>query len=267
MIVFNRLGSLGQLGNQMFQVAVTVSHAKKMGTKAQFSPWEYKKYFLNPIDDQLDMTFDEKFNGVDHETHFVGDFHYVPLPAKKNLVLYGFFQSEKYFDIEQIKFHFKPKNEFLQVVRKAGSDFLHLQNLVAIHVRRGDYLEKPEFHPILPYSYYQEGLQLLREKYGKLNVVIFSDDMDWCKKHLWDENVHFAEGNSNMVDLYLMAHCRHSIIANSSFSWWGAWLKRLFQDEGSTQGTVIAPSPWFGPACNYDTKDLYCDGWKLLECK
>ncbi len=102
----------------------------------------------------------------------------------------------------------------------------------------------------------------IKSNYGNnVNIVIFSDDMEWCKTQFNDANTYFAQGNSNIVDLYLMAHCKHHIIANSSFSWWGAWLKKLFV---ANPGCVIAPYPWFGPQSKNDTADLYCSDWKKL---
>lgn len=259
----------GQLGNQLFQIAATLAHANKMQVKAQFPIWEYNKYFINGIDDKLDTTYDCRFNGEFHEPYYGFDFNYVPIPEKENLILHGFFQSEKYFENpkELIVNAFKPKNDFLQVVREAGKDFLNLNNTVAIHVRRGDYLKFKESHPVLSETnYYTNSLCKMDEIFGlgrgSFNIVIFSDDIQWCiEKYSGScpQNIYFSVGNSNIVDLFLMAQCKNHIIANSSFSWWAAWLaKNMFDKKGIT----IAPKNWFGPdLAHYDTKDLYLPEW------
>lgn len=267
MIVFPQLGKLGRDGNQLFQVAAAISHAKKMNTRAQFPAWEFNKYLLHPVDDRLDLTYDEKFDGEDHEPHYgFSQFHYSPLPVKRNLYLVGFYQSEKYFDPALVAHHFMPKAELIQTARAAGRDYLHLSHITAVHVRRGDYLERPDHHPVLPLEYYAGAMARIRQQYSEnANFVFFSDDIEWCKSNFTGPNLHFAEGNAGVVDLYTMAMCRHHIIANSSFSWWGSWLRRLFPNEQPQ--TIIAPpqNRWFGPAmAHYDVKDLYCDEWEVL---
>jgi len=253
----------GRLGNQLFQIAATLAHAKKMGVKAQFTKWEYNKYFINGIDDNLDTTYDARFNDLFHSPYYGFDFEYKPITNGENLILHGFFQSEKYFDTEKetIINAFKPKNEFLQVVRQAGKDFLNLQNTVAVHIRRTDYLNKEDAHPVLNVNeYYDPASATIGDKIKEIvKFIIFSDDIEWCKKEIKHPNCYFSEGNSDIVDLFLMAQCKHHIIANSSFSWWGSWLsKNMFNNQGIT----IAPNNWFGPSLsNYDTKDLYLPEW------
>lgn len=265
MITFLQLGDnkMGRLGNQLHQIGATISHAKKMGAKAKFPHWNYNKYMLNPIDDSLPDNCDEILEGTWHDTYFAHRFEYIPIPKEKNLVLFGFFQSEKYFDKELVLNTYKPKPEFLQVVKDAGKDFINLTGTVAVHVRHGDYIDRQDCHPVLPISYYENAMVHLYNEVGpNLNFIFFSDDMPWCKQHFRGENIYYAEGNSNIVDMYLMAHCHHHIIANSSFSWWGAWLKKLFTDNA---GITIAPQTWFGEKlAHYDTRDLYCEGWKII---
>lgn len=268
----------GRLGNQLFQIAATLSHAANVGDKAQFTNWEYNKYFINPIDDNLDTTYDCKFANIMHNPLLALQFEYKPLPPEKNVILHGFFQSEKYFidNIDLIINHFKPKNEFLRVVRDAGAEFLNLQNTVAMHVRRGDYLSKPDCHPALSETDYYQKAILEICKYNdfelplksRINFVVFSDDIAWCKANLSVPNdittMHFVEGNSDIVDLFLMAQCKNHIIANSSFSWWAAWLaKNLF--FGNHYGLTIAPKTWFGPSLShYNTTDLLPSDWIKL---
>lgn len=269
MIVFSQLGNLGRLGNQLFQIAATVSHAKDMGTSALFNSWEYNKYMLNQINDSFTGETGFIIDDIEHD-YFPATYHeYRPVPNDNKLILNGFFQSEKYFARNEklICRTFSPKNDFLQVVKAAGSDFLNQQNLTAIHIRRGDYLEKPDYHTNLQLEYYYSCLTKLLAKPGcdKINIVIFSDDIPWCRtnfKYIQCENIYFVKGNSDIVDLYLMAHCKHHIIANSSFSWWGSWLKRMFTDN---TGFTFAPSNWFGKKCEHVIiKDTYCNDWEVV---
>jgi hypothetical protein len=268
MIVFNQLGNLGRLGNQLFQIAATVSHAKDMSTGALFNKWDYNKYMINPVDDSFTDVNGCFINNQEHDLLHATYHEFRPIPTDNKLILNGFFQSEKYFSKNEnlICRTFSPKNEFLQVVKAAGSGFLNQNNLTAVHIRRGDYLEKPNFHTNLKLEYYYDCIDKLLEKvdFNKINIVVFSDDIEWCKanfKYLQCENIYFSHGNSDIVDLYLMAHCKHHIIANSSFSWWGSWLKRMFTDN---TGFTFAPAMWFGP--DYKgaiTDDTYCDGWEI----
>ena len=111
-----------------------------------------------------------------------------------------------------------------------------LDNPVALHIRRGDYIINHANHHNLSMEYYAEALKEFPDR----QVIIFSDDPNWC--HVQDifEGDRFlvAEGNGPYHDLYLMSQCNDFIIANSTFSWWGAWL--------ADKGTVIAPNKWFG---------------------
>ena len=88
-------------------------------------------------------------------------------------------------------------------------------------------------------------------------MIVFSDDTNWCKEVFKGDRFSFSEGLTPEQDLEYMSKCDTTIIANSSFSWWGAWL-------GEPKKQVIAPSNWFGPAKPLDTSDIYCEGWKLL---
>ena len=166
----------------------------------------------------------------------------------------GFLQSEKYFkNIEkEIKEDFVFKEEF----SKPSKDMIAtVEEPVALHIRRTDYL-KLSHHNSLGLDYYEKALG---EFDSDRTIIIFSDDPEWCKEQKLFDGDRFlvAEGNVNYVDLCLMTLCTGHIIANSSFSWWGAWL--------SDSKKVIAPKNWFsGHLEEQDTKDLYCPEWKVL---
>ena len=90
------------------------------------------------------------------------------------------------------------------------------------------------------------------------NFLIFSDDIVWCKNNFVGDKFIFIEGEEDYIDLWLMSLCNHNIIANSSFSWWGAWLNK------NNNKTVIAPKNWFGPNKKLDPTDLYCKDWLVI---
>jgi len=123
-------------------------------------------------------------------------------------------------------------------------------------VRRGDYLNNKDHHPVLPISYYQKAIGA----FSDAQFVVFSDDISWCKSHFdFSDTLLFIEDNDEVTDLYLMSLMKHHIIANSSFSWWGAWLCQ------NPDKVVIAPQLWFGPAAvDHDTKDLIPEVWNVI---
>src|SRR5690606_26072631 len=117
---------------------------------------------------------------------------------------------------------------------------------VSLHVRRGDYVQLQSahnFHGVLPLTYYKRAILLLKEKLERFTIFVFSDDLDWVRSNLQAETpvvyVDYRSDDKTATDLALMSLCKHNIIANSSFSWWGAWLNR---NPGKQ---VIAPKPWF----------------------
>ena len=128
-------------------------------------------------------------------------------------------------------------------------------NPIALHIRRGDFVWNNKNHPPLSLDYYKSALELFD---SDREVIIFSDDTEWCKEQelFADDRFAVAEGGDQFYDLCLMSMCDDFIIANSTFSWWGAWL--------GNRGKVIAPKRWFGETLGHDTKDLYCEGWEVL---
>jgi len=124
-----------------------------------------------------------------------------------------------------------------------------------VHIRRGDYLNKIHKHPTQPKEYYYSAFSQFNED---IHFLIFSDDIEWCKNNLKYKYLYFIEEELDYISLYLMSLCNHNIIANSSFSWWGAWLNQ------ETNKKVIAPSNWFGKNKKLNTKDLIPSKWIKL---
>jgi hypothetical protein len=127
---------------------------------------------------------------------------------------------------------------------------------IAIHVRRGDYVNNSANHTDLSReSYYLDAIHhLFSEQIGNAQIVVFSDNPDWCESAF--EGAHIMRTSSSYVDMCAMSMCNHYIIANSSFSWWGAWL------NPSPNKIVTAPMLWFGPNLrHYSTKDILPEDW------
>lgn len=164
--------------------------------------------------------------------------------------LNGYWQSEKYFKgIENIiRENLKPSEEKLKELK----DKYDTNNSVSIHIRRTDYVTSNGYHPVQPIEYYQKGLDLIKD-YDR--VLVFSDDIEWCKNNLDFKNMVFVEGNDDVEDLWLMSLCGHNIIANSSFSWWGAWLNE------NKNKKIITPEKWFGDKSNTNYSDIIPENW------
>lgn len=197
------------------------------------------------------------------------DNEFVPLAnlsGYRYLYLNGYFQSEKYFidKREEIinDFQFPQLDQINETIKNA---ILNSINPVSIHIRRGDYLKTHTntIHGILPVNYYHKALDVLQLKYPEIILFIFSDDINWAKENLKRDNttLHFVkhnETNGAWKDMALMTYCKHHIIANSSFSWWGAWLSK-------NNGSVFAPKNWFNPLkVNFNICDFIPDNWTII---
>ena len=264
MIGFDYLGKLGQLGNQMFQYAATKGIATHLGYDFMIPKHnqEHHDGIGNILKIELDkpFTIECKRGMINGEAVLEQGFHFNETlfnncPDNRNL--YGFFQTEKYFkhiedDIRK-DFTFKKKiqNECKEIVEEVFD-----QDPIALHIRRGDFLINSGNHHNLSLEWYEKALKKFDPD---REVIIFSDDIFWASSQELFKPDRFiiSDGNSSYHDLYLMTQCSDFIIANSTFSWWGAWL--------ANTGRVIAPSKWFGPNnAHLNTKDLYPSHWKIL---
>lgn len=234
MITFSQLGNQGRLGNQLWQIAATIAHAKKHNVPFQFPQWSYESHF------NLHGCFGNiKVNRVYAESHF----HYSEIPFWGDMDLSGYFQSYKYF--ENCK-------EDIDNLLTPASQFDKEMGLCSIHIRRTDYVHQPQNHPTQNMKYYEYAMQLSNCS----KFLIFSDDIIWCKNNFKGNQFEFSEGNSPAIDLALMAKkCENNIICNSSFSWWGAYLNQNINKK------VIAPNLWFGSNLNHNIKDLLPIQW------
>jgi hypothetical protein len=177
------------------------------------------------------------------------------LPTNQNWDIRGWFNTYRYFheykeDIQTI-FTFK---DDIRLTAAANIDKIRNNEpypLVSLHIRRGDYLT--HFSLVLGLEYYKEALSVFYDKFdgNYFKLVVFSDDIPWCKVNIMGENVIYVENNTNYVDMCMLSMCDHSIIANSSFSWWGAYL------NPSPTKSVVCPYQYIG---ELDREHQYING-------
>jgi hypothetical protein len=182
-------------------------------------------------------------------------FHFDPRFFKlgSSVYLQGYFQSEKYFRPIQniIRNEFTVEEKLINPVRPFAEQ-LQKETSIALHIRRGDYQNETalNFHGILPLTYYQSAIRLLQQQLHSSTTYIFSDDGEWVKQSLNLPHAAIVSGNyttNHFEDFFLMSKCRHNIIANSSFSWWAAWM------NNNPEKIIVAPERWF----NQGPKDIY----------
>ncbi|MEK7594262.1 MAG: alpha-1,2-fucosyltransferase [Patescibacteria group bacterium] len=286
---------MGGLGNQMFQYAAAVGIAEKLGTavaidKSWFdtavdvdTPRRYEldgfalqQAFVNPerltlVSDRnktaktklYDLTkgrikprvlvYKESGHGFDSRV----------LKLQNNTLLDGFWQTEKYFAharnklLEDFEFTNPPSSKNQQLLRDISGS-----NAISLHVRRGDYANNANtnaFHGLTGLDYYKAAVAKIAKQVKDPTFFVFSDDPEWCKQNLKIDfpSTYVSHNKDGIEDMRLMTHCQHHIIANSSFSWWGAWL------NPNPDKIVIAPKKWFNDT-SMDTKDILPEEWIKL---
>ncbi|KIF82724.1 alpha-1,2-fucosyltransferase [Noviherbaspirillum autotrophicum] len=260
---------IGGLGNQMFQYASALALAKRTGSDLILDLSAFKHYSLRDyglqqwkisarIASSVELRKFPRWGArvarytqkLGIKTRFYSELGLGFDPAFMKLhapvYLNGYFQSEKYFlNIRSILLEeFQPSNPLLAQNSRHASDAIE-SNSVAIHIRRGDYVSNTHnlsIHGVCSLGYYERAINIIRSKIGPANFFVFSDDMEWVRENIRiPDEVVFVEGNNARpeADIHLMSLCKHNICANSSFSWWGAWLNR------NPEKIVIAPDPWF----------------------
>lgn len=237
---------IGRLGNNMFQIAAAIGYAAQYDTRWHLpikkghheAPQLYDFWPHLPIHKPMYEFY---------EAHDPSQFNYKPIPFNsRGWALLGFFQSLKYFQHceNQVKAAFP-------LTYTPG-----FENYVSLHVRRGDYLNDPDNFPPVTVKYIREAVK----QFPRRTLAVFSDDIEWCKEAIPKirKKVEFFQGNE-LVDLSMMASCGDHIIANSTFSWWGAYLG-FNQDK-----KIVSPHhlTWFGSknGVKLPPVDLIPEGW------
>lgn len=274
----------GGLGNQMFQYAACKALALNietdlfldkthflttpLGTKNlrsfELSQFSFNQKFKQPTFHWIKKYLKVKqvYGGfstyIDPHVHFTSSF----FDITDNTYIEGFFQSEKYFKdySTEIRNDFKFKNSPQGLNLELFNKIQGL-NAISVHVRRGDYVNNPEtlkLHGICGLDYYQNAVELIAEKVENPYFFLFSDEPEWVQQNLKldysFEVISHNKGENSFEDMRLMSVCKHNIVANSSFSWWGAWL------NNNHDKIVVAPERWFTNP-DWDSKDIIPDSW------
>lgn len=264
MITFKALGQWGRLGNQMFQYATLFSVGKKKNYEIGI-PFNVKtnNAYLNLfLDECFEKLSAKDCTSVDTTADFVEPFPNIDFNSKifdieDNTNLHGYFQSEKYF--KEVKKDLREEFTFKQHINQYAEEIRSsIQGeAISLHIRIGDYVYLSDKHPICNQEYYKKALELLPQ--GK-DIILFSDNNDIAAQMIapFSDKIHIVNTNNHFIDLCLMTKCEYHIIANSSYSWWGAWL--------AESNKVIAPSKWFGHDENMpkNWNDVYCEDWIVL---
>lgn len=239
---------MGRLGNQMFQIAACIGYAKKWNVD-----WcipqkpEHKQdpvcftHFpaCSLVSKHKIIQKPDRYNMYD-ELHYADD-----------VCLEGHFKSEKYFA--------HCKEDILQAF---NIPYSLRRGIVSIHIRRGDYVNLAGRFPPVSIGYITNAIEYFFA-HGYRSFLVFSDDIAWCRNNLPAKfpkcGFIFSADQSPLEDLQLMSCCEHNIIANSTYSWWGAWLNQ------NPEKRVVAPGKWFGPEYpNHDIRDLVPGTWLTL---
>lgn len=217
MIIFSRLnGDTARLGNQLFRIASTIGIASKYNHKYGFPEWKYSTYFVNPLP-SYDHTLN--FTTVNEKKY---EFHNWEL-KDGNYDLYGWLQTEKYFDTNKVKSQFTFKPEIVKKAIEPYKKILDKKNIL-ITIRRGDFINHHYYHQ-LSFNYYFLALIKNFPDWKERNIIFTSDDMDYCKRHFsFLKNAYFIEDTDPMIHFIVGTKCDDFIISNSTFSWWTAWL-------------------------------------------
>jgi hypothetical protein len=252
----------GGLGNQQFQFAMAFAQSRRLGVPLKLDvsllEGDRRKYMLTewsrhsewqigqrqkPTVNEAGMPFDQKLYDS----------------IQDGAVINGYWQTEKYFlsVADHIRSIFHLPTDVHLIQNDWPNTIQTEPESVFVHVRRGDYMIEPHhsYHGTLPLSYYRNSMDFIRREVNKPRFFLFSDDPAWVLENFKDPDVTVVDVPRPGHAMYLMSLCRHAIIANSSFSWWGAWL-----GYGKKDGIHIAPRQWFANSTE-DTRDIIPELW------
>lgn len=238
----------GRMGNFLFECATTIAYALDhdmdftVPPKAADNFWNpvYLKHLVNP-----NYNPHLGFARVTEMRHNYQDLLFDESFRKTNVLLVGYFQTEKYF-----------KHRREEILKAFGYKWEWLPRTVSVHVRRGDYLIHTNKHPEVKEEWYEEAMS----KFPYHHFIFFSDEIEWCRQAFADRtDCSFSTGKSIEEDLVLMSCCSNHINSSSTYSWWGAWLNQ------NPDKIIITPKLWFTPGwdnCNVD--DIIPENWIKL---
>lgn len=256
MIVYKDF-SKGRLGNQLFFVAATMGIAKRNETTYSFcsdlghSSIDYRLIFENSLP-KTEYVPEKKYNQE--------GFGYTEINITEDTEIIGYFQSEKFFKNceNEVRHQFKFKKEIVDLVL---TQYPEITKSASLHIRRGDYVNQPNHHPLMPFSYYEQFLADHKNEYDK--IFIFSDDINWAKEIFQGDQYVFPtfDMNDDLYSFILLSLSKSIVIANSTYSWWAAWL------NNNEDKKIYCPphNKWFGSMYeSLDTKDILLEDWNII---
>lgn len=259
---------IGGLGNQCFQYAVgrhlsEIHHSKLKIDISEFETYKLHAYSLNHYNIIENFATSEDVVELKHvrEKHFHFDSEILHLP--NGIYLHGYWQSEKYFaSIAEIIRHELTIKSPLSGKDKEIAEQIISCEAVSVHIRRVDYLPNTYTEQLLEtcsLDYYLYSVEHIAHTVNKPHFFVFTDDKAWVRENFQlPYHITFVDHNGpdkNYEDMRLMSLCKHNIIANSSFSWWGAWL------NNNPDKIVFAPNKWFTEKAHSSSKDIIPDSW------
>jgi hypothetical protein len=283
----------GGLGNQLFQYAFGFARAKALGVEFKldlsfYEDYDWHDYSLGPFNISSQIANDEekkKILDLDSKLiqrikrkYFFSNYHCIHehsllynssyLKLQKSSYIVGYWQCEKYFkDVwpmlhKEFEITIPPNEQNQAFINKINSEI----SSISLHIRRGNYVtidSVNQMHGTINLEYYQGAIEFFGSRFDRPAFFVFSDDIHWAKQNLNIEYpVTFVDVNDDQTDyedLRLMSLCKHNIIANSTFSWWGAYLNKNYDK------IVIAPNNWFAdPLKNLEAKNIIPQEWKRL---
>lgn len=273
--------TMGGLGNQIFQYSCGLAQARRLGTELQIDRGKgeninsYRPFNLNLFN--IKATIAENVVGETIRERYINYDGGLDSRVKDGDVLFGFWQSEKYFKnvAVEVRDSLTSVNTWPEHAREYA-DLIHSvgDRSLMLGIRRDDYVNKPkhaDFHGVMPMDYYRRGIEMVADHIKADPVLfIFTDEPEWVKQN-WHfrQPAHYFVGDRTLpghigredVDLGLMSFCNSAIIANGTFHWWGAWLG----EHPWTTGLRIAPKQWFrDPVAQAQTGDIVPDRWPRI---
>ncbi|KRD63866.1 hypothetical protein ASE40_00520 [Flavobacterium sp. Root935] len=250
MITFSKIGKKGNLGNQLFQIASTIGLANKNNREFSFLLWKYQSSFKNKLPVLAsDLTDFVNFEEEEYN-HYEWNFE------AKNYDLSGWLQTEKYFDRELTKHYFEFSDSLVEKISSLYHKAFEKRTIL-ISIRRGDFVDHKDYFQT-PIKYYLNSLVEFFSEWDSYNLIILSDDINYCKYHFsFLENAFFGDGLNEVEQLCLGTMCNDFIISNSTFSWWTAWLGE------KSDSKIIRPLKNFDgqKRLKLNDKDYYPERW------
>ncbi len=246
----------GGLGNYLFQIAAgyslsldnnvnfAIDSTKIMKVHTHWSVYEPNILRNVPVVQNL----------ANYNYYLYESLTYRPIPYVSNMLIDGYFQSEKYWKKNENKILelFKIDENTLEYLKYKYEDIINSDNTCSIHVRRGDFLRIDFYNKLDMNNYYNKAIETIGlDK----QFVVFSDDIEWCKENFKHINATFIKEKLDFLDLYLISLCKNNITSNSTFSWWASYLNT----NTNTNTKIITPNTWF--LHTHSNEDIVPENW------